>query len=90
MALTILTTPLAGANTALRTITPDRALGSPALGASNTTWIYVGPATAAIAGAAVVVVSGAFAVVTGAGNYTADDPFAINEYGWVRKTVSPL
>ena len=81
---------LAGANTSRRTTTTDFKVGTPALDDSNRTWVYVGPAANAIAAAATCTVTGAFAVNNTAGNYTADTAFAAGEYGWVRKTATPL
>jgi len=80
---------LVGANTARRTTEKEFNLGTPLISAENTTYVYV-RATAAIAAAAVVTVTGGFTASTGAGNYTAEQAFAANEYGWVRKTASPL
>ena len=90
MALTITVTPLAGANTARRTTTADYTVGTPILARGNQTFVYVGPSTNAITAAATCTVTGAFIVNNTAGNYTADDAFATGEYGWVRKTTSPL
>jgi serine protease inhibitor len=82
-------TGLVGANTARRTTVKEYALGTPLIGNDNNTYVYV-QAGGAIAAAATAVVSGAFAATSGAGNYTADTAFANGEYGWVRKTASPL
>ena len=90
MALTIITTPLAGGNTARRTSLPEYTVGTPVLARGNQTFVYVGPATNAITAAATCTVTGAFVVNNTVGNYTADDAFATGEYGWVRKTASPL
>lgn len=80
---------LVGANSARRTTEKEYNLGTPMITPENTTYVYV-RATAAIAASAVVVVTGGFTASTGAGNYTAEQAFAANEYGWVRKTASPL
>lgn len=90
MAQTISVTPLAGSNTARRTTLAEYAVGTPMLARGNQTFVYVGPATNVIAAAATCTVTGAFVVNNTAGTYTADDAFATNEYGWVRKTASPL
>jgi hypothetical protein len=90
MASTFATDGKVGAGFARRTLTPEFKLGTAAIGDENATWVYV-QATAAIAAAAVVILTvPGFTVATGAGAYTADVAFADDEYGWVRKTVSPL
>ena len=90
MAQTISVTPLAGSNTARRTSLPEFAVGTPILSRGNNTFVYVGPATNAITAAATCTVTAAFIVNNTVGSYTADDAFATGEYGWVRKTASPL
>lgn len=82
-------TGLVGANSARRTTEKEFNLGTPMITPENTTYIYV-RATAPVAAAAVVTASGGFTIATGAGAYTAEQAFATNEYGWVRKTASPL
>lgn len=62
-------------------------LGTPQIGALNDTWVYV-QASEAVTGTCTV--SAAFALTDTAGSYTADTAFASGEYGWVRKTTSPL
>ena len=84
------TIPMAGAHANRRTSTPEFKVGTTNLDDSNRTYVYVGPATNAIAAAATCTVTGAFAVNATAGNYTADTAFAAGDYGWVRKTASPL
>ena len=84
------TIPMAGAQANRRTSTPEFKVGTTNLDDSNRTFVYVGPATNAIAAAATCTVTGAFAVTAAAGNHTADTAFAAGEYGWVRKTASPL
>ena len=84
------TIPMAGAHANRRTSTPEFKVGTTNLDDSNRTFVYVGPATNAIAAAATCTVTGAFAVNATAGNYTADTAFAAGDYGWVRKTASPL
>jgi hypothetical protein len=85
-----LTVPLVGANTSRRTPTREFTVGTATIDDANRTWVYVGPAANTIAAAATCTVTGAFAVNNTAGNYTADAAFATGEYGWVRKTTSPL
>ena len=84
------TIPMAGAQANRRTSTPEFKVGTTNLDDSNRTFVYVGPATNAIAAAATCTVTGAFAVNATAGNYTADTAFAAGDDGWVRKTASPL
>ena len=64
------------------------ALGTPQIGALNDTWVYVLASGTVHAG--VCTVTSAFAVNSTAGTYTADTAFASGDYGWVRKTTSPL
>ena len=87
MAFTI---PMVGAQANRRTSTPEFKVGTTNLDDSNRTYVYVGPAANAIAAGATCTVTSAFAVNNTAGSYTADTAFAPGEYGWVRKTVSPL
>lgn len=85
-----LATNMVGANTDRRTQTQEYTPGMAALDNQNRTWVYVGPAANPITAAATCTVTGAFAVNQTAGNYTADAAFATGDYGWVRKTTSPL
>lgn len=87
MAFTI---PLVGANPSRRTSSPEFKVGTTQLDDANRTWVYVGPSANAITAAATCTVTGAFAVNNTAGSYTADTAFATGDYGWVRKTTSPL
>lgn len=80
--------PMAGANFARRTTTKEYTLGTPQLDDSNRTWVYVQASEAVPVG--VRTVSAAFALTAAAGSHTADVAFASGEYGWVRKTTSPL
>jgi hypothetical protein len=80
--------PLAGVNFARRTTTKEYNLGTPQLDDSNRTWVYVQADEAVATGTCTV--SGAFALTDAAGSHTADTAFASGEYGWVRKTTSPL
>lgn len=81
---------LVGATPSRRTTSPEFKPGTCDQDDSNRTWVYVGPAANAITAAATCTVTGAFAVNNTAGAYTADTAFATGEYGWVRKTTSPL
>lgn len=83
-------TSLVGANTDRRTTTPEFAVGTPIMAGANRTYVYVGPAANAITAAAACTVNGNFTVNNTAGTYTADTAFATGDYGWVRKTTSPL
>ena len=80
--------PLAGVNFARRTTTKEYTLGTPQLDDSNRTWVYVQASENVATGTCTV--SAAFALTDAAGSYTADTAFASGEYGWVRKTTSPL
>lgn len=84
------TIPMAGAQANHRTSTPKFKVGTTNLDDSNRTFVYVGPAANAITAAAKCTVTDAFAVNNTTGDYTADAAFAAGEYGWVRKTTSPL
>jgi hypothetical protein len=79
---------LVGVAFARRTDDKEFVLGTPALDDANRTWVYVRASEAVATGTCTV--SGAFALTDAAGNYTADTAFLINEYGWVRKTTTPL
>ena len=80
--------PMVGAAAARRTPNREFKLGTAQLDDSNQTWVYVQASEAVATGTCTV--SGAFALTDAAGNYTADTAFASGEYGWVRKTTSPL
>ena len=85
MALVI---PMAGANVARRTLTKEFTLGTAQIDDANRTWVYVQASEAVATGTCTV--SGTFVLTDAAGSYTADVAFVANEYGWVRKTTSPL
>ena len=80
--------PMVGAQAARRTTNREFKLGTVQLDDSNQTWVYVQASEAVAIGTCTV--SAAFALTDAAGNYTADAAFASGEYGWVRKTTSPL
>lgn len=80
--------PMAGANFARRTTTKEYTLGTPQLDDSNRTWVYVQASENVATGTCTV--SAGFALTDAAGSHTADVAFASGEYGWVRKTTSPL
>jgi len=81
-------TPLLGAGLdSRRTTAPEFTVGTAAIGNGNTTWVYV-KATEAVTGTCTV--DGSFNLTDAAGNYTAPAAFASGEYGWVKKTTSPL
>ena len=80
--------PMVGAAAARRTTTREFKLGTAQIDDLNQTWVYVRASEAVATGTCTV--SGAFALTDAAGNYTADAAFASGEYGWVRKTTSPL
>lgn len=80
--------PMVGAQAARRTSNREFKLGTVQLDDSNQTWVYVQASEAVATGTCTV--SAAFALTDAAGNYTADTAFASGEYGWVRKTTTPL
>ena len=80
--------PMVGAQAARRTSNREFKLGTVQLDDSNQTWVYVQASEAVATGTCTV--SAAFVLTDAAGNYTADAAFASGEYGWVRKTTSPL
>lgn len=83
-------TALVGANPARRTTSQEFVLGTAALDDQNRSWVYV-KSNVVVAAAGAPVMSAAFALTAGTGGlYTADTAFAIGDYGWVRKTTSPL
>lgn len=86
-----LSTPLAGANTDRRTQTAEFTIGMSALDNQNRTWVYCVADLAVPANTTANVLSGTFHITaTSTGAYTNDAAFAQNDYGWVRKTTSPL
>ena len=80
--------PMVGAQAARRTTNREFKLGTVQLDDSNQTWVYVQASEAVATGTCTV--SAAFALTEAAGSYTADTAFAAGEYGWVRKTATPL
>ena len=80
--------PMVGAQAARRTTNREFKLGTVQLDDSNQTWVYVRASEAVATGTCTV--SAAFALTDAAGSYTADTAFAAGEYGWVRKTATPL
>lgn len=86
----ILSVPLMGANTDRRTQAKEFTTGMSTLDNQNRTWVYTGPAAAPVAAAATCTLNADFTLGAAAGNYTADTAFATGDFGWVRKTASPL
>lgn len=82
------TIPMIGANPSRRTTAKEFALGTSQLDDSNRTWVYVRASEVVATGTCSV--NAAFALTDAAGGYTADVAFASGEYGWVRRTTSPL
>lgn len=80
--------PMVGAQAARRTTNREFKLGTVQLDDSNQTWAYVQASESVATGTCTV--SAAFALTDAAGSYTADTAFASGEYGWVRKTTTPL
>lgn len=77
-----------GVNYSRRTALPDFTVGTPDFDDANRSYVYVLASGAVPAG--VCTVTGGFGVNSSAGSYTADTAFASGEFGWVRKTTSPL
>jgi hypothetical protein len=88
MASTFASTPKIGVNFARRTTAAEHELGTPVLGNKNDTWVYVQASEDVATGTCTV--DSNFALTDTGGNHTADVAFAEGEYGWVRKTTSPL
>ena len=80
--------PMVGPQASRRTSNREFTLGTAQIDDSNRTWVYVQASEAVATGTCTV--SAAFALTDAAGNYTAETAFAAGEYGWVRKTASPL
>jgi hypothetical protein len=80
--------PMIGANPSRRTTDREFDLGTAQIDTDNVTWVYVQASEAVATGTCTV--SAAFALTDLAGNYTADTAFASGEYGWVKKTATPL
>lgn len=88
MASTFAVDGRAGPGFAYRDSTAAFKVGTPALGDQNDTWVYV-KATEAVA-TGTCTVDSSFNLTDTGGSYTADTAFASGDYGWVRKTTSPL
>lgn len=80
--------PMAGANVLRRSLNKELTLGTAQIDDNNRTWVYVQASEAVAIGTCTV--SAAFLLTDAAGTYTADVAFISGEYGWVRKTTSPL
>lgn len=78
-----------GAGPTRHTVSKEFELGTPALGNDNTTWVYAQASIVVTATTVVAVSQSTFLIGAGTG-YTCDTAFAINEYGWIRKTTSPI
>lgn len=91
MASTFATDGKAGAGFSRRTLTPEFALGTAAIGNQNAGWLYVVADVAVAAAVTVATVSPTtfhITAATGGTGYTADTAFAVGEYGWIRKTAA--
>lgn len=82
------TSPIVGANTDRRTLTQEFRLGTAFIDTQARTWTY-GQASEAVA-TGTCTLSASFVITDTGGAHTADTVFAINEYGWVRRTTSPI
>lgn len=67
---------------------PEFRIGTVTHGKQGSKWVYV-KASEAVTGTCTVNTT-TFALTDIAGNYTAEAPFAANEYGWVRQTAVDL
>lgn len=79
---------LVGANTDRRTLDREFRLGTAFIDTQARTWVYVQASEAVATGTCTV--SASFILTDIAGSHTADTAFAINEYGWVRRTTSAI
>jgi hypothetical protein len=79
---------LVGANPSRRTASREFLPGTAVLDDKNQTWVYAQASEAVATGTCTL--SGTFTLTDAAGNYTADTAFVSGEYGWVRKTTTPL
>lgn len=82
--------PMVGAQALLVGPTKLFDLGTAQIDDDNRTWVYVQADVAVPAGNAPVLGGNFHLTANTGGSYTADAAFAVNEYGWVRKTTSPL
>lgn len=70
---------------------PPFALGTPVLGTDNSTWVYIQADVPIPANSTAVTVNANFhATAATGGTYTAVVAFLANDFGWVKKTASPL
>lgn len=72
-----------------RTTEPEFALGTVARANDGAVFVY-GKASESVATGTCTLNTTTFAITDTAGLHTADVAFAEDEYGWVRKTVSPF
>ena len=85
------TSPILGADFKHTTTEALHALGTPALGTDNSTWVYVQADVVVAANVTVATVDANFHITSATGGtYTTAAAFAIDDYGWVKKTTSPL
>jgi hypothetical protein len=84
--------PLVGARLSRRTTYREHILGTIALDTSNSTWVYVLADAALGSGATAGAVDANFHIsaATGGSYAAGGTAFAVGEYGWVKKTPSPL
>jgi hypothetical protein len=81
---------LIGANVDRRTESAEFKLGTAFIGADQQVWTYCQASGSAVATGARTLNASTFLLTSAAGSHTADTAFAQNEYGWVRRTTSPL
>ena len=71
-----------------RTAKPEYKLGTVAIGDQDSAWVYVQADVSVNAAQAPVMSEGFHLTEATGGTFTADAAFAINEFGWVRKTAA--
>jgi hypothetical protein len=80
---------MAGAAHERKTPYSELRVGTPCLDDANRTWVYV-KFHATVAGGAAVTIDGSFNTATGTGYTNGASAAAAGDFGWVRKTTSPL
>ncbi len=80
---------MAGAAHERKTVYSELRVGTPCLDDANRSWVYV-KFGAATAGGAAVGIDGSFNGTAGTGYTNGASAAALGDYGWVRKTTSPL
>lgn len=81
--------PIVGSNAVRHTTKQEFTLGVAQIGDNNTTWVYV-LHTVDLAANAATAVDSSFNTGAGTGYTNGTVAAKANEYGWVKKTTSPL